>query len=177
MKNKPIIISGDGAKIFAAHEAWQDYCIKTHTEDPWKLMRDCENQINKSWDEINEKGHKITHIEFHSKDEWPENLRKKYNDLKKYRDSYMISREIWEGKYILKNFGYNVLTKFAQTHSSSETAPSYDKAFHEWFKKVYPCEGVEKQCNFACPVFNNCPYRDQGIYRNDVNYNALWEKH
>lgn len=172
-----MVLSETGSKFFVTHEAWYDYCQENNIKDPWVLMRTCEDKVNKHWQEINDKGHTVWYAEIHSKDEWPAEILEEYNKLKNYRDQYMCDREIWEGEYILKNFGYDVLIKFAQTHSQGETAPSYDKAFHEWFAKVYPCEGAEKQCSFACPVFNNCPYRDQGIYRNDVNYSVLWEKH
>ena len=175
MNHGPIVLTEDGSNIFWAHDAWIDYCRKTGIEDPWQLMRECEEKVNKHWKEIDENGHTIWHADIHSKDEWPEDIRKEYKQLETYRDAYMIKREMWEGEYILKKFGYNTLIKFAQTHSQGETAPPYDRAFHEWFEKVYPCEGLEKQCNFACPVFNNCPYQEQGIYRNNVDYSAKWE--
>ena len=173
MSNGPIVLTEDGSNIFWAHEAWHDYCSDHNIKDPWVLMRKCENKINKTWKEINDKGHEITHIDFHPKNEWPADILKEYQELEKYRDQYMCDREIWEGKYILKNFGYNTLIKFAQTHSKSKTASKSDKAFNDWFAKIYPCEGKERQCNFACPVFNNCPYHEQGIYRSGVDFQAV----
>lgn len=172
-----MVLSETGSKFFITHEAWHDYCEENKIADPWVLIRECESKINKHWKEIDKNGHTIWHMEIYSKDEWPEDLREEYNKLVKYRDQYMCDREVWEGEYMLKNFGYDLLTKFAQTHSRGETASQQDRAFYEWYEQVHPCEGADKQCNFACPVFNNCPYRDQGVYRNNVNYDALWENH
>lgn len=101
-----------------------------------------------------------------------EDQKRRLKECHQYRDEYMAEREKWVGNYLFKNFGYNALTNFAQTHSQEKTASSYDRAFYDWLKKLYPCEGADKQCNFACPVFNNCPYQEQGIYRSGVNYSS-----
>lgn len=160
MNSENIILNEDSSKIFWAHEAWQNYCIKNKIQDPFKLIRDIEDEYHHYKEIFDEKGHhKGTEITI---DDPTEEQQKRLKKAKEYRDSYMISREIWKGKYIFKNFGYNILSKFAQTHSLSETAPSYDKAFHQWHRTIHPCDGADGQCSFACPIFYNCALRDQG---------------
>lgn len=174
MHNGPIVISGDGAKIFHTHEAWHNHCAENKIKDPFKLIRDIENEYHHYKELYDENGHhRGTQIII---DDPTKEQQERLKRAKEYRENYMISREIWEGKYIFKNFGYNVLSKFAQQHQQGETAPSYDKAFHEWYKTVYPCESAEKQCAFSCPVFHNCPYREQGVYRNDTDYSVLFDE-
>ena len=153
MNHGPVVLSETGSKLFWAHEAWHDHCLKNNIANPWKLMRECEDKVNKHWKEVNEKGHTIWYAEIRSKDEWPEEILNEYKKLEAYRDQYMCDREIWEGQYILENYGYDTLITFAQTHRQDETAPPYDRAFHEWFKHVKPCEGADGQCHIACELF------------------------
>ena len=70
-------------------------------------------------------------------------------------DKYMDDREIWVGNYILKNFGYDALIIFAQTHGQEETA------FQEWFAQIEPCAGIEAQCSIFCLKFLECPYEEE----------------
>lgn len=149
-------LSENGSKIFSAQMAWQDYCYKHHIEDPWKLLRNCENKINKHWSEIDEHGHTIWKAQIYNINEWPQDIQNEYNKLIEYRDQYMCDREIWEGKYILKNFGYDVLSIFAQAHSQEETALKCDRAFWDWFAHINSCEGANGQCAIFCEHIGNC---------------------
>ena len=150
--------------FFQVDHAWQQHCIDQNIKDPWVLMNQCENKVNKHWKEIDDKGNEVWCIDFHLKEEWPPELLEEYNQLKLYRDQYLCDREIWEGEYILENFGYDALIEFAQMHRLSETAPAYNRAFHEWYHNVRPCEGKEGQCNLLCLMFgNNCPYQESSI--------------
>lgn len=146
-------LTENGSKIFWVHEAWQEHCIENNIVDPWVWMRQCEDKINKHWKEIDEKGHIVWHAEIHSKDEWPEELLKEYNQAEEYRSKYMIDREIWEGKYILEEYDYALLEYFYKMHNTDEP---YDVAFRKWFETVKPCESQEGQCSLFCPQFNNC---------------------
>ena len=153
-----MVLSEQGTKLLLAHEAWKKYCEQENIEDPWQLMEQCEEKINKHWTEIDENGHTIWHYETHSFDEWPKELQEEYNHLKKYRNQYMITREIWEGDYIFKNFDYDTLTFFAQTHGPEETA------FWQWYAQLHPCESADGQCLFSCPIFQTCALKTQGQF-------------
>ena len=121
-------------------------------------MRQCEDKINKHWVETNDKGHTIWHYESHSQDEWPEELLKEYNQAKEYRSKYIAMREIWEGQYILEEYGYELLENFYKTHN---TDAIWDVEFRKWFDTVKPCQGQESQCNIFCPQFTSCEYREK----------------
>lgn len=155
-----IELTEKGSQIFKAHEAWQEYCRNNKIKDPWVLLQNCENKVNRHWQEFDEKGHLIWHADIYSKDEWPKDVLEEYNNLEKYRDQYMIDREVWTGQYILKNFGYDTLKTFAQTHCRTKTALDSDKAFNKWFAQIRPCDGAEGQCNFSCPIFYSCAVKD-----------------
>jgi len=70
-------------------------------------------------------------------------------ELKVYTKKFITEREIWKGQYILENYGYSALIKFAQTHLPEDTP------FWEWFERIRPCDGPEGQCVIFCPYFNN----------------------
>lgn len=146
-------LTENGSKIFLTHEAWQEYCAENNIVDPWTWMRQCEDKINKHWVETNDKGHTIWHYESHSQDEWPEELLKEYNQAKEYRSEYMTMREIWEGQYILEEYGYELLENFYKIHN---TDAIWDVKFRKWFDTIEPCRGQERQCNIFCPQFNSC---------------------
>ena len=172
MKHGPIVLTEQGSNTFWAYDAWKMHCVKEHIQDPWKLEEKIRNEFTHHYKTIDEKGYDVWHIDY---DEPTEDQKERLKKAHEYRDEYMAEREKWVGNYLFENFGYNTLSKFAQTHVQGKTAPSYDRAFNNWYAKVYPCEGADKQCNFACPVFNSCPYQEQGIYRNDVDYSAKWD--
>lgn len=146
-------LTENGSKIFLTHEAWQEHCAENNIVDPWTWMRQCEDKINKHWVETNNKGHTIWHYESHSQDEWPEELLKEYNQAKEYRSKYMVMREIWEGQYILEEYGYELLESFYKTHN---TDAIQDVEFRKWFDTVKPCQGQEGQCNIFCANFIDC---------------------
>jgi len=153
MNNGPIILSETGSKIFWAHDAWHEHCEEEGIADPWQLMRECSDKVNKHWVETDKKGRTTWYAETKSKDEWPKEILEEYKKLEAYRDEYMCDREIWEGQYILKEYGYETLLAFARNHGHNQ---EYDLAFWDWFITVLPCEGYTGQCSFDCPVIGNC---------------------
>ncbi len=159
-----ITLSESGTHIFSAHNAWREHCIKCGITDPWKMEREIEDEYTHHGEEIIN-GVKAMTISY---DEPTEEQKKRLRECHEYRDEYMCDREKWIGDYIFKNFGYNDLTIFAQSHSKRKSALKCDKVFWQWFKTIYPCEGKEGQCTFSCPVFHNCPYYEQGIYRKNL---------
>ena len=72
----------------------------------------------------------------------------------------MVMREIWEGQYILEEYGYELLENFYKMHN---TDAIYDVEFRKWFDTVKPCQGQDGQCNIFCPQFNNCEYREEFV--------------
>lgn len=150
-------IGRDGTINFEAHEAWHEYCINNNKPDPWKLIRDLENEYiirtynDKEWRiEMNE----------------PNDIQKaRMEDLLKYRDEYMCDRDVWEGQYIFDNYGYEQVKKYVNLHTQYTENEPYSIAVRQWFNNLRPCISAEGQCSFACPVFNTCPYQEQGIYK------------
>lgn len=137
MNNDPIALTNGQVHNFQAQEAWRKYCLKNNIKDPWILIEQCQSKIDE-----------------YSKRDCPRELFDRYYELQTYKDKYIYDRDVWQGKYILKNFGYNAFSKFAQTHPFSK-----DALPKEWEQDVYPCDGAEGQCSFVCPVFYNCPYQ------------------
>lgn len=83
-------IGQDGAINFEAHEAWWQYCADIERADPWKLIRDLEDEY-------------IIHIyndkEWYIKMNEPNDEQKaRMKDLLKYRDEYMCERNVWQGQ-------------------------------------------------------------------------------
>lgn len=148
-----IVVSDTGVKIMDAHSAWMKYCRENHIEDPFELIRKCHDKVNTTCTKYDEKGYPITYIDFHSYDEWPPDAYYELQKLEKYRDKYMSEERVWEGKYILKNFGYNVLSIFAQANMGDEP---YNQDFKAWYAMVRPCDGPQGQCNMYCNYFNEC---------------------
>ena len=151
-------LTENGSKIFWVYVAWHDYCQENNIQDPWKWMRECEGKVNKHWTETDEQGHTKWFSEFHSLEEWPNDIREEYKQAIAYRDQYMIDREIWEGKHILKEYDYALLEHFYKMH---RTDAPYDVAFRKWFDTVKPCESQEGQCNIFCSQFTSCEYREE----------------
>ena len=149
----PIIISGVGAKIFDAHEAWEIYRAKNKIENPFLSLLDLYSKVNPSKTEYDENNYPYTSISFHGYDEWSDEDKKEYDRIVNYRKQYMIDRDIWEGKYLLDNYGYNVLSIFAQDHSK-------ESAFQEWFSTIRPCDGNKGSCSIYCEYFNNCNLKE-----------------
>ena len=156
-----MIVFENGSKILDAEMAWHHYCLENDIIDPWEWIDACEKQVNKQWETIDDKRHKIFHFDIVPLEEWPNELREEYKLAKTYRDQYMCDREVWKGQYILDNYGYNALIFFAQTHSQEETALKCDKAFWKWFEQVEPCDGQEEQCSMFCLKFLECSYRNE----------------
>ena len=146
-----------------AIDAWNEYVKKNGIKNPWKLFEEFRDKIGMKWkEEVTKNGITISYKTVCGRNEWDDDVKKEYDELLEYRDQYLIDKEIWMGEYILKMFGYEKLKEFAAQHKSKE---KYDMKFHEWMATIYPCEGKERQCNMNCPVFNKCPYEEQGIYR------------
>ena len=134
----------DSGILFQADDLWHDYCNIYGIEDPWELINKIKNEYtHKTVDKY------TWSIEYGQPNE---DQIKRLKEAEKYRDQYIENREIWKANYIFKNFGYDALISFAQTHPFEKTALSRS------VEQVYPCEGAYGQCNFACPVFHNCSY-------------------
>ena len=100
------------SEIFQAYEAWHIHCIKEKIKDPWELIDKINDEFTEYKNLVN-KCNKWIGTEIKIKEPTPEQV-KKLNDAKIYRDNYLIMRELWVGNYILENFGYNILSIFAQ---------------------------------------------------------------
>lgn len=143
-----MIIGNDGAINFEAHDAWQEHCMQIGKKDPWKLIKDLENEY-------------INHI--HNGKEWRieindpnEEQKSRMKELIKYRDSYMCERNVWQGQYIFDHYGYEQAEKYVNLNTRYTENEPYSIAVRQWFNKLRPCEGKEGQCNFICPYFENC---------------------
>ena len=146
-----MVLSKSGSQTFIAYEAWHEYCKNNNIKDPWQFEREIEKEYTHYGEKIIN-GVKAWTINY---DNPNEDQRKRLAECHKYRDKYMDDREIWVGNYILKNFGYDALIIFAQTHGQEETA------FQKWFEQIEPCDGQEAQCSMFCLKFLECPYRNE----------------
>lgn len=77
----------------------------------------------------------------------------KYKTFKQYKKIYTATKNLWVGNYLLQNFGYDVLSNFAQTHSS-------DEALLTWFNAVHPCDGFNGRCSIFCSIFGTCDFKE-----------------
>lgn len=152
-------IGRDGAINFEAHEAWHEYCDTKGIADPWTLIRNLEDEYI---------------IRIYNDKEWyvkmyePNDEQKaKMKDLLKYRDEYMCERDVWQGQYIFDNYGYAQAKKYVDLNTRYTENEPYSIAVRQWFNILRPCEGKEGQCSFVCPVFQTCPYKEQGIYKQE----------
>lgn len=142
-----ITLSKDGAQIFSAQQAWLDYCEENNIKNPWISLDHLYNE----------------YIHYHHNDDnsttiiiddMTDEQKNKEKELKQYRDEYIEMRRLWEGKYILENFGYNTLSIFAEISSAGQSGPPSDFAL--WFNSIHPCDGFNGKCNLFCDNFNNC---------------------
>lgn len=147
MEQKSIILNKEQSRIFNANMEWDAYVSENHIRDPFKEQR--ENWKNFTKTIRNSDGSTTIIID-------DKQLADKKKELKEYIPLFIAEREIWIGQYLLKNYGYDTLSYFAQTHSNGETASSYDRKFWEWFERIFPCDSKEGQCHIFCPNFNNC---------------------
>ncbi len=133
------------ATLFAAHEAWDRYCIKNKIRDPFKALEDLRNEYIEYY----------FHPDSHSTDIIINNMTEEQKNreiqLKKERDEYIKDRELFVGQFLLKHYGYNELSNFAQSHPSE-----YSIKLRQWFQTVKPCEGKDGQCQIFCPIFQEC---------------------
>ena len=133
------------ANLFAAHEAWDKYCRENKIKNPFKALEDLRNEY--------------TEYHFHPESyrtdiiisDMTEEQKIREIQLKKERDEYLEDRELFVGQFLLKNYGYNELSNFAQSHHYE-----FNGKLQEWFQTVKPCEGKDGQCLIFCPNFNNC---------------------
>ena len=132
------------ANLFAAHEAWDRYCIKNKIKDPFKALEDLRNEYTEYYHYSNGSGEIIIH-------DMTEEQKIREIQLKKERDEYIKDRELFVGQFLLNHYGYNELSNFAQSHPSE-----YSIKLREWFQTVKPCEGRDGQCQIFCPIFQEC---------------------
>ena len=133
------------ANLFAAHEAWDEYCRENKIRDPFKALEDLRNEYTEYY-----------YIpELHSTNiiisDMTEEQKNREIQLKKERDEYIKDRELFVGQFLLKNYGYNELSSFAQSHHYENSTK-----LQEWFQTVKPCEGKDGQCRMFCPIFFDC---------------------
>ena len=137
-----IHVSEFGSHCLEANDAWENYLLKNNICNPineqWKLR----NMVTTYREENG-----TTFIE---KRDFTEEEQERYNQLSSEINKFLSNKEIWVGNYLLQNFGYDDLTKFAQTQYQGETA------FQHWFGQVRPCQGLNGACNMFCPIFNSC---------------------
>lgn len=133
------------ANLFAAHAAWDRYCIQNKIKDPFKALKDLRNEYTEYH----------FHPESHSTNitinDMTEEQKIREIQLKKERDEYIEDRELFVGQFVLNYYGYNELSSFVQSHPSE-----YSIKLREWFQTVKPCEGRDGQCQIFCPNFNHC---------------------
>lgn len=134
------------ANLFAAHEAWDRYCIKNNIKNPFKALEDLRNEYTEYYWYPNGSGEIITH-------NMTDEQKTREIQLKKERDEFIKDRELFVGQFLLKKYGYSELSNFAQSHPSE-----YSTKLQEWFATVKPCEGRDGQCQIFCPHFGNCDY-------------------
>jgi hypothetical protein len=135
------------ANLFAAHEAWDRYCIKNNIRDPFKALEDLRDEYTE-YHHHPEKGLFSGEIIIH---DMTEEQKIREIQLKKERDEYIKDRELFVGQFLLKNYGYNELSNFAQSHHYE-----FNGKLQEWFQTVKPCEGKDGQCQIFCPIFQEC---------------------
>lgn len=135
------------ANLFAAHEAWDRYCVKNKIKDPFKALEDLRNEYTE-YHHYPEKGLFTGEIIIHDMTEEQKN---REIQLKKERDEYIKDRELFVGQFLLNHYGYNELSNFAQSHFSESSSK-----LQEWFQTVKPCEGKDGQCQIFCPIFQEC---------------------
>lgn len=134
------------ANLFAAHEAWDRYCIKNKIKNPFKALEDLRNEYTEYYWYPNGSGEIIIH-------NMTDEQKTREIQLKKERDEFIKDRELFVGQFLLKKYGYSELSNFAQGHPSE-----YSTKLQEWFATVKPCEGKDGQCQIFCPHFDNCDY-------------------
>ena len=132
------------ANLFAAHEAWDRYCIKNKIKDPFKALEDLRDEYTEYYHYPNGSGEIIIH-------DMTEEQKIREIQLKKERDEYIKDRELFVGQFLLNHYGYNELSNFAQSHPSESSIK-----LREWFQTVKPCEGRDGQCQIFCPIFQEC---------------------
>lgn len=133
------------ANLFAAHKAWDRYCRENKIKDPFKALEDLRNEY--------------TEYHFHPEsyktdiiiNNMTEEQKNREIELKKECDEYLKDRDLFVGQFLLKNYGYNELSNFAQSHHYE-----FSSKLQEWFQTVTPCEGKNGQCLIFCPNFYNC---------------------
>lgn len=152
-----MIIGRDGAINFEANEMWHEYCINNNKPDPWKLIRDLEDEYtiytynDKEWCiEMNEPN---------------DEQKARMEDLLKYRDKYMCDRDVWQAQYIFDIYGYEQVKRYVDLHTRYTENEPYSIAVRQWFNNLRPCESIEGQCAFSCSVFQTCPYKAQEVYK------------
>ena len=140
-------LTEQGTENFIAYHEWDEYCYYNHIQDPWKIEEEIKDEYRTMTELRDEKGKYLgMSVKY---DEPTEDQIQRLNDCYKYRDEYITMRELWVGRYLLENFGYNALSIFAQ-------AQLQETALQEWFAQVKPCEGADGQCSLDCPSWAVC---------------------
>lgn len=163
-----LILDNYSNAIFSAEEAWYEHCKENNIEDPVQKLIELEEekeQITEMEDAV-EEAPAMAEECFENRIDYYEPQRgrayrqdpfqaygEKYKAFKQYKKIYSATKNLWIGNYLLQNFGYDVLSNFAQTHSS-------DEALLTWFNAVHPCDGFNGQCSIFCSIFGTCDFKE-----------------
>lgn len=143
-----VVLNEQGSKVLNAYFEWDKHVKRENICNPFTEKRRLRSEFTETYQDS--AGRTIIKI-----NDKTEEQKIKDKELDEYIPLFIAKREIWVGQYILKNYGYNSLINFAQTHSKDETAQSYDREFWKWFESIKPCEGENGKCSIFCPDFNN----------------------
>lgn len=110
-----IRLSEFGSHNFIAHDAWEQFVIDNQIQNPFKALE----ALRDEYMTYVPRPDGSTEIFI---DDMTEEQRAREKKIKKDRDEFIVKRDIWIGNYLLENFGYDDLIKFAQTQSQGETA-------------------------------------------------------
>lgn len=131
--------------LFAAYEAWDEYCRENKIKDPFKALEDLRNEYTEYYYIPESYSTNIIISDM------TEEQKNREIQLKKECDEYIKDRELFVGQFLLKNYGYNELSSFAQSHHYENSTK-----LQEWFQTAKPCEGKDDQCQMFCPIFFDC---------------------
>ena len=151
---------------FDVQDAWMYFCEQNNKPDPWHLIKELEDEYTHYDTDCDNQGRVISwNIQVNDQ---TEEQKERMRELIKYRDEYMCERDVWKGQYIFENYGYVEAEKYVNLNTRFTENEPYAIAVRRWFNNLHPCESKEGQCSFICPVFQTCPYKEQGVYRNEV---------
>ena len=67
----------------------------------------------------------------------------------KERDEWIRQRDEWVALQMFAAYGYETFLEECESYGLTE----------EFCKSILPCESVDSQCNFFCPIYKDCKLR------------------